>query len=69
MISLGFESQIQSLLMSIREDCQKMLFSATFPDRIVQLALKFMKNPVRIAVGKPGLANQYIQQDIVVLKV
>lgn len=46
-----------------------LLFSATFPPRIVQLALEFMQSPVRVAVGKTGVANENIQQDIVVLRV
>ena len=69
MVSMGFEQQIRSLLNSIREDCQMVLFSATFPLRIVRLALEFMQSPVRVAVGKSGVANKNIQQDIVVVKV
>ena len=69
MVSMGFEQQIRSLLNSIREDCQLVLFSATFPPRIVRLALEFMQSPVRVAVGKSGVANKNIQQDIVVVKV
>lgn len=66
---MGFEQQIRSLLLSIREDVQILLFSATFPPRIVRLALEFMQSPVRVAVGKSGVANSQIQQDIVVLRV
>lgn len=69
MVSMGFEQQIRSLLNSIREDCQMVLFSATFPPRIVRLALEFMQSPVRVAIGKSGVANKNIQQDIVVVKV
>lgn len=69
MVSMGFEQQIRSLLLSIREDVQILLFSATFPPRIVRLALEFMQSPVRVAVGKSGVANSQIQQDIVVLRV
>ena len=69
MVSMGFEQQIRSLLNSIRADCQMVLFSATFPPRIVRLALEFMQSPVRVAIGKSGVANKNIQQDIVVMKV
>ena len=69
MVSMGFEQQIRSLLNSIREDCQMVLFSATFPPRIVRLALEFMQSPVRVAIGKSGVANKNIQQDIVGMKV
>ena len=69
MVSMGFEQQIRSLLNSIREDCQMVLFSATFPPRIVRLALEIMQSPVRVAIGKSGVANKNIQQDIVAVKV
>lgn len=69
MISLGFEAQIRSLLHVVRPDRQLLLFSATFPPRIVRLALELMTAPVRVAIGRSGLANQHIQQEIVVVRV
>ena len=53
----------------IRPDVQLVLFSATFPPRIVQMAVDLMESPVRVAVGKTGMANKQIQQEIYVLKV
>ena len=69
MVSMGFEQQIRSLLSVIRPDVQLVLFSATFPPRIVQMAVDLMESPVRMAVGKTGMANKQIQQEIYVLKV
>ena len=69
MVSMGFEQQIRSLLSVIRPDVQLVLFSATFPPRIVQMAVDLMESPVRVAVGKTGMANKQIQQEIYVLKV
>lgn len=69
MVSLGFEQQIRSLLSVIRPDRQLLLFSATFPPRIVNLALDLMTAPVRVAVGRAGQANVHIEQRFEVLRV
>ena len=45
------------------------LFSATFPPRVVRLAVEMMHAPVRVAVGRAGLANASIQQEVVVVRV
>ena len=69
MVSLGFERQIRSILSVVRPDPQLLLFSATFPPRVVRLAIELMHSPVRVAVGRAGLANASIQQEIVVVRV
>lgn len=69
MISLGFEQQIRSILSVIRPDCQLVLFSATFPPKMVALAMELTTSPVRVSVGRVGAANANIRQEIVVVKV
>ena len=69
MVSLGFEQQIRSLLDAIRPDRQLLLFSATFPPRVVNLSLDLMENPVRVAIGRSGQANANIRQTFEVVKV
>ena len=69
MVSMGFEKQIRSILSVVREDCQLLLFSATFPPRIVRLAVELMHGAARLAVGRAGLANRAIEQEILVLRV
>ena len=69
MVSMGFEKQIRSILSVVREDCQLLLFSATFPPRIVRLAVELMHRAARLAVGRAGLANRAIEQEILVLRV
>ena len=68
MVSLGFERQIRSLLAAVRPDVQLVLFSATFPPRIVRLALDLLEAPVRVAVGRTGAASKGVRQETVVLK-
>lgn len=69
MVSMGFEKQIRSILSVVRPDPQLLLFSATFPPRVVRLAVEMMHAPVRVAVGRAGLANAAIQQEVVVVRV
>ena len=69
MVSLGFEQQIRSLLGVIRPDRQLLLFSATFPPRVVNLSLDWMAAPVRVAVGRSGQANANIEQRFEVMRV
>lgn len=69
MVSMGFEKQIRSILSVVRPDPQLLLFSATFPPRVVRLAVEMMHAPVRVAVGRAGLANASIQQEVVVVRV
>ena len=68
MVSLGFERQIRSLLAVVRPDAQLVLFSATFPPRIVRLALDLMEAPVRVAVGRTGASSKGVRQETVVVK-
>lgn len=67
MFDLGFEYQLRSIVNQIRPDRQTLLFSATFPEPIQELASDIMnKYPVTVSIGKPAddgkeaVANQDI---------
>lgn len=47
---------------------QTLMFSATFPPAIQQLATEFLNDHVFITVGQVGAANQDIVQEIVLVK-
>ena len=55
MFDLGFEYQLRSIVNQIRPDRQTLLFSATFPQPIQELAADVMnKHPVTVSIGKPA---------------
>ena len=54
MFDMGFEPQIGRILGNIRPDRQTVLFSATFPRSIENLAKKILQIPVEIVVGNRG---------------
>ena len=56
MLDMGFYDDIINISKLLPESCQKVMFSATMPEKIKQLANGILKNPVevKIAVSKPA---------------
>ncbi|MFL5758664.1 MAG: DEAD/DEAH box helicase [Thermomicrobiales bacterium] len=62
MLDMGFVEDIEWILEQVPEERQTALFSATMPHRIVQLAGKYMKDPVQITVvGKEMTVPETVQ--------
>ncbi|MBL0153057.1 MAG: DEAD/DEAH box helicase [Chitinophagaceae bacterium] len=55
MLDMGFQEDIQKIIQTLSPDRQSLLFSATMPEKIRQLARKILKDPVEvnIAIAKP----------------
>ncbi|MEJ2487709.1 MAG: DEAD/DEAH box helicase, partial [Anaerolineales bacterium] len=51
MLDMGFLPDIKRILKQLPKQRQTMLFSATFPNEIEQLANQTLKNPQRISIG------------------
>jgi len=69
MLDMGFEPQIRKILEFVRPDRQTLMWSATWPQKIRQLANDFLTNPVHFQVGSTELtANHDITQKIVVCR-
>ena len=56
MLDMGFIDDIQKIVNQLPENCQRVMFSATMPPKIRQLAVSLLHNPVeiKIAVSKPA---------------
>jgi ATP-dependent RNA helicase DeaD len=50
MLNMGFKEDVENILVEVPEERQTMLFSATMPKPIQELARRFMKNPEFISV-------------------
>lgn len=62
MLSYGFQDQIRDLIEKIPLETQICLFSATMPNEILDLSVKFMKNPKQILVKNDDLTLEGIKQ-------
>lgn len=71
MLDMGFEPQIRSIMSNVPDSTkrQTLLFSATWPKEIQQLAFDFLNEPVQINVGEVNAlnANKDITQNIIML--
>jgi ATP-dependent RNA helicase DDX5/DBP2 len=51
MLDLGLELQIRAILSQIRPDRQTLMFSATWPVAVQQLAESLLRNPIQVNIG------------------
>eukprot|EP00116_Pleurobrachia_bachei_P003933 sb/3464195/ len=69
MLDMGFEPQIRTIISQVRPDRQTVLWSATWPKDVQNLAKDFQTNPIQIYVGSQKLsANKNILQIVDVLQ-
>ena len=56
MLDMGFSEDIQNIAKHLPDTCQTIMYSATMPSKIEQLAKSLLKNPVvvKLAVSKPA---------------
>ncbi|MEQ1875552.1 MAG: DEAD/DEAH box helicase [Bdellovibrionia bacterium] len=65
MLDMGFEQQINDILKFIGPDRQTLLFSATFPDKIRNMAKRYMKSPEFISVGQISKPVEKVRHSII----
>jgi len=69
MLDLGFEPEVRKLVenseMPPKTQRQTLMFSATFPSAVQNLAADFLNDHIFITVGKVGSANQDIVQELI----
>ena len=56
MLDMGFSEDIMTIAKQLPANCQTIMFSATMPDKIEDLAKTLLKNPkvIKLAVSKPA---------------
>jgi ATP-dependent RNA helicase RhlE len=70
MFSLGFAKELNQLLALLPAPCQKLLFSATFPDSVRVFAEALLQDPQRITIAEevahdgPRLEQRAIEVDV-----
>lgn len=63
MLDMGFEPQIRAILSQVRPDRQMLMWSATWPKEIQQLARDFLKDPIHVTIGSLEItANKNVRR-------
>ncbi len=68
MMDMGFAPQIEKIVRQVPKDRQTMLFSATMPSEILQMATGYMKLPLRIEVAPQGTVADKVVQELFIVK-
>ncbi|MBU4376652.1 MAG: DEAD/DEAH box helicase [Candidatus Omnitrophica bacterium] len=68
MLDMGFLPDIKRILRVIPKDRQTMLFSATIPGEIMEIASAHMKLPVRVEMAPSGTTAERIVQEVFVVR-
>lgn len=61
MLDMGFQLDISEISSYVQQDRQNLLFSATFPKKIQELAKKILNNPVEINIANSKPAEGVVQ--------
>lgn len=62
MLNMGFRDDIETILKTMPKERQTVLFSATMPKPIIELAKKYQHRPVHVKVTKENLTASSIEQ-------
>lgn len=68
MLDMGFAPQLNKILKAIHKERQTMLFSATMPQEILELAHRHMKLPMNIEIAPSGTAADKVVQEVFFIK-
>ena len=64
MLDMGFLPDVKRIIRAVPVKRQTLLFSATMPREIAELAERFMIDPIRVAVAPPASAAETVSQKV-----
>lgn len=67
MLDMGFAPTIRRIMDQTPRDRQTMLFSATMPREIADLAAQYLRDPARVEIARSGTAPEGVEQELVVV--
>jgi ATP-dependent RNA helicase DeaD len=67
MLNMGFKEDLDTILAETPAGRQTLLFSATMPKEIKEIASKYMKNPEEISVGKRNAGAENVSHEYYVV--
>ena len=67
MLDMGFARQLRIIMGSLPKERQTMLFSATIPEEIINIARNYLKLPIRVEVARSGSTAEDITQELFIV--
>ena len=67
MLDIGFEPQIKAILAQAPRERQTMLFSATMPVKVANIAKTYMKKPLHVEIAPSGTAPERVDQEVFIV--
>jgi ATP-dependent RNA helicase RhlE len=67
MFDMGFAPAVRQIMEKVPAERQTLLFSATMPKEVVQLANSYLRDPLRIEVSPAGEASELVRQELYVV--
>ncbi|MGE7947408.1 DEAD/DEAH box helicase [Lysinibacillus sp. NPDC093688] len=67
MLNMGFIEQVEAIIKQVPQNRVTMLFSATLPEKVKDLALKYMKTPTDVEIQATGLTTDKIDHSLYVV--
>ncbi|HOY09476.1 MAG TPA: DEAD/DEAH box helicase, partial [Candidatus Omnitrophota bacterium] len=68
MLDMGFAPQIEKILESVPKERQTLLFSATIPQTIVEIASSHMKFPVQVEIAPSGTTAEGVSHEVFIVQ-
>lgn len=65
MLDMGFSVQLETIESELPSERQTLMFSATMPKNMDNIASKYLSNPVRISVGSTRAAAPKVKQEFI----
>ncbi|MDQ7045619.1 MAG: DEAD/DEAH box helicase [Sulfurimonas sp.] len=64
MLDMGFSEELESILEAIPAQRQNLLFSATYPEKMLQIAKRITQNPVEVSIEETQTVQTIVQRAI-----
>ncbi len=67
LFDMGFAPAVRKILDATPAERQTMMFSATMPKQVSELASDYLKKPVSVEVSKPGTPAELVTQELIMV--
>ena len=67
MLNMGFEEDLNSILDEVPQDAQRLLFSATMPQRVTRMMHNYMNDPHEITIGERNTLSELVEHHVLLV--